>query len=400
VEREGKMGSKGLHQFLIEAKAKLPITGHFRAVIGNEASDADSMITALTVAYLRHHTQEAQTPVVPVIACMRDDLQFRPETIKLLQLCQIELDSLIHVDQIDLPGAHTRGELELTLTDHNTGSLQAKAGMGDAITEIIDHHEDAGGQLHLQSNLRRIEFGEAKGYAPGHGMGSACTLVAELFLEQAPQLMDATVNTLLAAVILLDTNNCKNEAKVTPRDQAAVEKLFHMAGMAESKDDLYLMLQDAKTDPAYWSTVSTYDMLRSDFKGFQINTRHFGIASVNGGAGDLVELFKKRGNDEVLAAFARFAEETGGEILLAMCCYPYGGWHDPRRDFIVYSPSILLREAMTDFLKDHQLVRLQEVQCTIPDMKVFRQLNVNSSRKQLQPLVVEFYETTREKIEI
>ncbi len=80
-----------------------------------------------------------------------------------------------------------------------------------------------------------------------------------------------------------------------------------------------------------------------------------------------------------------------------MCCYPHGpaGWSDPRRDLLVYSRSAVLLESLTAFLSESELVRLQRVSCAAPDMAVFRQLNVQSSRKQVQPLVSEFYETLR-----
>ena len=42
----------GLRNFLAEVKLKLPLTGTVHAVIGNEASDADSIVSALSYAYL------------------------------------------------------------------------------------------------------------------------------------------------------------------------------------------------------------------------------------------------------------------------------------------------------------------------------------------------------------
>ena len=387
--------STGIRAFLAEAKAKLPLAGGVHAVIGNEASDADSIISAITVAYLRHHTlgPSDTQPTVPVVACTRRDLAFRPETIKLLQLCEIPLQSLIHVDDIDLNQAFSQGDLKLTITDHNAGSLQEVAGLGAAVCEIIDHHQDMGGHQHLPAEVRRIEFGEARGFAAGRGLGSACSLITELYLEEAPQLLDSTVSTLLAGVVLLDTNNGLNDAKVTPRDTSVIKRLIDT--ITQPQQVLYEMLQNAKSEPEYWAGVRTFDMLRADFKGFETgqSDTKFGISSINGGAGDLVALAQSRGDDDLQCAFAEWAQQTNSEVLIAMCCYPdgEGGWDTPKRDLIIYSDSSELRESMASYLNGSDLLQLEEVQSTLPQMQFFRQCNVASSRKQLQPLVSQFY---------
>jgi len=352
------------------------------------------MISAITVAYLRHHTAPALAPTVPVVACPRGDLVFRPETVTLLELSGVPREILVHVDEVDLEAPMLRGDLALTLTDHNEGSLQDKASLGGAVVEVLDHHKDGGAFPHLPPEKRRIEFGEAKGYPAGRGMGSACTLVCERYLEEAPELLDLTVGRLLGAVILLDTNNLLNDGKVTQRDKDAARVLFEIPGMPD-QTELYDQLQGAKSDPAYWSQVATYDLLKSDFKGFEVKGRVFGIASINGGAGDLVELLRTRGALEVQEAFERYAKVSNSEALLAMCCYPSpeAGWDQPRRDLMVYCPDGQLREAIAAYLEEQDALQLLKVEDSgLEQLYVYRQQNVKSSRKQLQPLMHAFYQ--------
>ena len=383
-----------LRKFLSETRARLPLSGGpVHAVIGNEAADADSIIATITTAYLRHHTYLRHAdptqlpPTVPVVPCARADLCFRPETVKLLSLCNIEMESLIHVEDVDLRGIFDRGELALTLTDHNDGSLQQNQGLGSAVIEIIDHHADAGKLQHIAAEMRRIE-----------PLGSACTLVAELYFSEAPQLLDVSVRTLLAGVILLDTNNFLNLDKTKPRDRQALQKLCESDGIPHG---LYDQLQFSKCDPAYWSTIGTYDLLRTDFKAFETSGQRYGIASINGGVGDLAQLSLARGAASVREAFARYAADTGIEVLIAMCCYPDGpgGWSTAKRDVIIYCPSVPLRSGLATHLSDHDAVQLQALpECAFSafhDIQMFRQLKTDSSRKQLQPVVDKWYSTVR-----
>ena len=167
------------------AKIKPSNAGPVHFVIGNEACDADSTVSAITVAYLRSQcivsvspATVSPIPVCPVIACPRSDLQFRPETVKLLQQASLKPDDLVFLD--DLSGEldplllQNKDLLTLTLTDHNTGSLQGKLGLGPSVLEIIDHHEDSGGIKHVQGPLRRIEFGTTAGFEPKKGLDSTC----------------------------------------------------------------------------------------------------------------------------------------------------------------------------------------------------------------------------------
>jgi len=193
----------------------------------SQASDADSVVTALTVAHLRSKTHPDGPRVLGIVACPRKELQFRPETIKLLQQAGISPDTLVYSDEVDFRGLFEEGNLSLTLADHNEGSLQHRLGLAECVVEVIDHHEDAGGLTHLAGPVqRRIEFGEAKGFPPQRGLGSACTLVTELYFEEKPELLDRASRVLLGGVILLDTGNCLVESKTTERDVKAAEALF------------------------------------------------------------------------------------------------------------------------------------------------------------------------------
>lgn len=377
--------------------AEVPKTydGNVHFVIGNEASDADSIISAITVAHLRAETVGTSPPVIPIIACPREDLKFRPETVKLLQDVGIPKEQLVYVDDVEaeLPTIHSEGRLQLTLVDHNTASLQAKLNLGAAVTDILDHHADSGQLEHVQGGHRGIAFGAASGceaadYAPGTGMGSTCTLIAERYQKEAPHLLDLALRRLLLGVLLLDTGNLGFPAKTTPRDVAMAKYLSDAEGMPDSTE-LFTGLQDAKTDPAYWQQVDTYDLLRSDYKQYTSKGVKFGVASVSGGVGGLVQMLKTRGPQNVEEAFSRFASSLGLPVLMAMSLYEEEGAF--KRDVILFCQDEKTRASLSAHLKTLDVLQMNQVESSVPHMDVFEQLNVASSRKQMAPALDAYF---------
>jgi inorganic pyrophosphatase/exopolyphosphatase len=215
----------------------------FHFVIGNEAGDADSVVSALSHAYLstavptshrrislvdRDTGQEKELGddtalnddncdclVVPVVPIPQEDfITQRPETLYLLRtLAEISPDRLLYIDEwrrflTHLPregrpdADHSLPLVRLTLLDHNrfnssrlevptvadSQSLDSRGGeRGGAtaavkVVRIMDHHRDEG--CHLEtcppgSSRRTVAYDAESGRAL---VASACTLVVEKWL--------------------------------------------------------------------------------------------------------------------------------------------------------------------------------------------------------------------------
>ena len=68
-------------------------------VAGNEASDADSIVTAQVYGYLKHQlAADGDGPVVPVVMCNREDVTLRKETTILLEQCGVDYNHLVFLD--------------------------------------------------------------------------------------------------------------------------------------------------------------------------------------------------------------------------------------------------------------------------------------------------------------
>jgi len=121
-------------------------------VLGNQAGDADSIISAITLAYVEslrtteEENERHQQFTVPIVSIPADYLKFlRPETVFLLKDCagmnnlQNDVNDLIAIDQIELlPKKAT-----LTLVDHNNHQYQHDNNQW-TVTGIVDHHLDEG----------------------------------------------------------------------------------------------------------------------------------------------------------------------------------------------------------------------------------------------------------------
>jgi inorganic pyrophosphatase/exopolyphosphatase len=207
-------------------------------VIGNEAGDADSMISAITYAYFRQASSavgagEVEVMHVPFISCKRADFNLRREASHLLDLAResecgagadAALDSeLLFLDDLDMHTVHTlarQSKLQISLVDHNklTGQLAMSSGLDECVCDIIDHHRDMNAHpvrdrimssdmarvcknnslslQHVSGGNRLISFDESI----GRGVGSTCTLVAQLMLQWKKRTTTAPAAPAIAAV--------------------------------------------------------------------------------------------------------------------------------------------------------------------------------------------------------
>jgi exopolyphosphatase len=293
---------------------------HF--VIGNEAGDADSVVSALAHAYLLHcigvtaaaaddTSSDLEPPraggvvvVVPVVSIpIRDVLTQRPETLFLLQtlagLTKLD-ETLCDIDElVEFVSIHAGRRHPITLVDHNqiSSRLQPPYATNDPtileVVGIVDHHRDVGFHADTCSDVplaRNVAFDESTGHPL---VASTCTLVVEELLRirtggGTPHLdLPPQVSVLLLGTILLDSINLDPRAgKVTDRDTAAVNELLRCTrwdglgseakralGMSGSNvqpdcSSLFQLLQAAKFDPEFWGSLSVRDALRLDYKQF------------------------------------------------------------------------------------------------------------------------------------
>ncbi|CAM9723317.1 unnamed protein product [Discosporangium mesarthrocarpum] len=351
-------------------------------VMGNEACDADSICSALALAYMKSIAPSTtlrpedtrSTIFVPVMPIPRKDLALRQEVLVLFNLCDVNPASVTFTDEVDLAALHAQDRLRLSLTDHNaiSGGL---TGIGDAVVEIVDHHLDTGKHLQVQGESRDIAFNVGAEIGQGKALvGSCCTMVAERLLATVPDRVTPDLARLLLGVILIDTANLDPAIKrATQRDHAISQRLAQKSKGKEndasttrqgedrpegSSDSLYSALRDAKFKPSFWIGLAHSDCLRYDYKQFPTGLtpeRHKGGGGNPGGSSSFFgmssilcrmgEFARKPG---VLEAMKAFTRAHGLDALVVMSLVVDPG---PQRELLVFSEDQRRLRGIVEFLE-------------------------------------------------
>ena len=405
-------------------------------VLGNEAADADSIISSLTYAYLkkwqlddtprRSDHDNLKNPIIPITSIKRSEIHLRRDVQLLLIEVGMELSDLICVDECNIEKISLEKRLDLILVDHNklsnsiTSLLCTNEDHCLLVKEIIDHHEDSGAYPAVA--VREVEF-DMMTKKPE--VGSTCTIVAEKYLQHENiGALNIDIATLLIAVIAVDTLNMDPVKKRgTVRDQAALDSLqLHFPDV--QRDRLFSLLMNAKTDPLFWESLSAKDTLLLDCKEFQFERNNkyptdqpyfsFSVPSVLQSAKSFLN---KSDLDDELVSY--FYPNSDCSSLQSPDSFLYNGKPEKinaimvvmtltfqpeiKRSLIFFSNNKERIKSISSYLSDEKLnVQLspfdpmENICVRVPDdrgdiyMACCYQGNIEMSRKQIAPLISNF----------
>ncbi|KAF1598424.1 Exopolyphosphatase PRUNE1, partial [Eudyptes moseleyi] len=362
-------------------------------VMGNEACDLDSTVSALALAYFLAKTSPApKAAFIPVLNIPRAEFALRTETTFLLGEQGIPAASLIFRDEIDLEGLHRAGLLSLTLVDHHV-LPGADAALEEAVVEVLDH--------------RPLERDRAPGcQVTAEPVGSCATLVTERIAQGPPGVLDRPTAALLhgedgrpslspirggrlttdgprlspPGTILLDCVNLSPAAgKVTPRDVACVSLLEERFPELPARDTIFEALQAAKFDV---SGLTTEQMLRKDLKVLSGDELLLAISTIYV---DL-ETFLRR--PDLLQDLDAFCQAQGYVGLVAMMI-SFNERNEPSRQLAVYSRRETLRSVVCQALEEATTpsLHLQPLPSPWSCVSTYAQGNALASRKKVLPVL-------------
>jgi exopolyphosphatase len=298
----------------------------------------------------------------------------------------------------------------VTLVDHNV-LAEKFHGKNWTVVEIVDHHEDQGHYLQTCSrNERTIAFAHGKAL-----VASACTLVAERLDQVWTPPYPPSVGLLLLGVILLDSVGLSKEVgKVTQRDVDAVAELLmntdwqELPETTQNKlgidtslappdiDAVFDLLQGAKYDSHFWKSLSVNDCLRYDYKEFSFKSQLFGVSTVlmplkdffskdNVGRGILLYM------DQVQVDFLgiMFAFEDDGHLCRQLAFCGRNGFSLDDVDAFLHSSGYYRHPLDLKEIKDTPIVQDEHGL----SLQYFDQRNVKPSRKQIGPILVEYFQS-------
>ncbi|TPX58246.1 inorganic diphosphatase [Powellomyces hirtus] len=305
-----------LVRFLAQAKTVLsqqqPMSTPVTVVIGNEAADLDSLVSAMSLAYLlslRHQPQPPPHPIataqplpnhhhyLPVISIPRRDFALRTECPFTLSTAfgphlSTLTSSLTFLDEIDLDALAASRLLSIILVDHNR-LAPTLARFSGCVVGVVDHHVDEG--LYSDVGMRVVQ-----------PVGSAVSLVTEMWMTDKRPVEQGLAVCMLAAILIDTVNLVEEYGRVTETDRKAVTYLLPFARgptteptittttpplqhststttplTSTDRDFLTALYTGVHTAKTSISTLSSLDLLRKDYKECVVGDYRLGISSVS-----------------------------------------------------------------------------------------------------------------------
>jgi len=356
-----------ISDYLLQAKSSFGSDKNITIVIGNEAADLDSMASSVAYAY---YLSLSGVNAIPVMNIPRNDFALRTEAVYLFGESSISSETLLFLDDVDFDEISDAGNLAMVLVDHNVPG-SGLASYEKSVKEILDHHVDE----------KKYSAETVVDIRP---VGSAATIVAERFILNNENEIDSNVGKLLLGTILLDTVNLDKEAgRVTDDDTKIANKLIALTNL-----DQQILFDKLQFEKFNVSSLGSYDLLRKDYKEWQLGDVKCGIGSVLMPAQDWI---KK--DPDLLSVFQDYAKDRSLDVLLVMNAYT-----DP--DFVrnlgVFIPGSDLRKKTIQFLESSDLgleIMESETSQESKEIAFYYQGNLGISRKKLQPLLKDFFTT-------
>lgn len=320
---------------------------------------------------------------------------FRNEVKLLLHRIEMDLNELICSEDVNLAELSKNCELDLTLVDHNILDSKLDRFSGKVV-EIIDHHVDGGKYEWLTSEKRNIAFDELTGRAL---VGSTCTLIAERFSETLRSEPD--IATLLLGVIALDTINMDSAAGIgTARDAEALRQLRLIS--PQNQDELFETLRGAKLDPLFWRNLTAAEVLRIDYKAFHspsMREHDVGDIGIATALQPVREFLTKKDVFPAMEATLH-AQNLSVLVVMSFVHHPV-----PTREMLVYTHDKDLYEALLVYLHNDGKggEDQHDLRCVVIDvdpalslprgasLAVMAQQNAKASRKQVAPILLNFF---------
>ena len=400
----------------IPTSVKLSSDSKYHISIGNEAGDADSILSSLSLSYVNSLSKKDtcnsadEITSLPLVSINRNDLSLRRDVMIILEMAGIDAEALIFLDDEIFQTVAKDDSIrkQITLVDHNKLRYDLWSLKNDVV-EILDHHQDEGEHESVEGKVRNIAFDGKIAL-----VGSTCTLITERLMElENTSKVDAGLGLVLLSVILLDTMNMSEEAgKGTARDQLAVDFLmrFTIWDALEINDEtaqqiynnsenksgppcrssLYEYLRDSKFDVKFWNSMSVINALRIDYKRFEPSSENasvFGLSSVLLDMSDLMS--KKSFYDDAIAYMAEAGIGLLGVLTMVIVD------DKPQRELLLVGEENRV-DSMTQFLLHSDAASFLEMSRANDDVTIgggmiateLKQGNPKGSRKQVAPVML------------
>lgn len=314
----------------------------------------------------------------PIIQIPKSDFSLRPECSYVFSECEFtesDISQLLFLDDVlpHLGKLSFNYDVNLILVDHNKLISPWSEKFNDKIDTILDHHQDEG--LYLNIKYRQIEF-----------VGSATSLVVLHFKDVWKKKIsrdDSRLAKLLLAPILVDTILLDvSKERTSNKDKEAVQFLLDILNIPKPDKNFYTSnyfnaIQSAKFNISHLSNI---DLLRKDYKEWNLNNFNIGISSVNWSLEDWIQ--REDDNiDKLIDSFKYFKDEKKLDIFIIMLAYNHKNKGFQREFVFLSNKNKFIYE---EFLQQLEVkLLLKPLFSNMDHIQFYHQESVNYSRKQI-----------------
>lgn len=364
-----------LHKSLIAARSST--TSSLAVVLGNQACDLDSVVSALVHA---RFNQAENRVALPLIQCKRSEFRLRSDTRAALRRVGVdeafaERELLFLHDDIsidDLLQWHAERRLSLALVDHNASNLPAA--LSAAVRQVVDHHVDEHKYVDDSLELKLIR-----------PVGSCCSLIGQLAAHQLSLQSHADVCQILLTTIATDTVNFDAALKrATPFDVSMARFLFSNSVASDQTTKVsfeqyctsaFEEISRAKNDV---SALTPAELLTRDYKA--VAALKLGMSSIT----SALETFPMQ------STLAEFCDAQQIDTLIICVAITEPTFRRQLACFVAHDDARFAR--LREFLSTSAALRLEPLanRTGVPRLALFEQRELTASRKVVAPLVTDF----------
>lgn len=221
-------------------------------VLGNEACDLDSAVSAISLAFFLNFMRKYKPKqVIPVFNIPREELPLKTEVTYFLQKKSIDLENLICKDEIKLNELQNQKKLNVILVDHHFSNFSKE------VVQVFDHRPYDPNSNLPENCEKRIEL-----------VGSCASLIADhILLNELNFTEKSETLELLYAAIILDTVNFSKDAdKARPLDVDVTQKIEEVLQIEKAEVKRSELLNDLVVARSDVSSLNSLQILYKDLK--------------------------------------------------------------------------------------------------------------------------------------
>lgn len=276
-------------------------------VVGNEAADVDSLVSAYAMAQLLN---SSETQAIALAQIPREEFRLRGDAVALFRDAgsQVMADgspmAMTFWDEVPWEQVDQLEQRSLALVDHNKMTEQVAAHFDSKrVTHVLDHHAGS------------IAYPDASNVID-ESLGSCCSLVVERFAAVSDDSkLSKELGVLMAGAILLDCRNFDKDAKKgTARDVAALKHLKTTLEVPPKKEGpWYKELMEARKDVAH---LSVRDLMLLDMKVVTLRALRVAVCSIFRTATEMVH--QAGGAEEVTKVARVLSKDRGYDVVILL----------------------------------------------------------------------------------